>query len=43
MARWQDKAARVQAGEYAIKPGMTPRMLLAMLVEGRALQRGRLG
>jgi peptidoglycan lytic transglycosylase G len=38
MAHWQDKATRIQAGEYAIKPGMTPRMFLAMLVEGRALQ-----
>jgi UPF0755 protein len=38
VARWQDKSTRVQAGEYAIKPNMTPRMFLAMLVEGRALQ-----
>ncbi len=37
-ARWGDQAAEIQAGEYEIKPGTTPRMLLNMLVEGRTVR-----
>ncbi len=37
LARRDGKAARVQAGEYAIAPGTSPQALLDQLVEGRVL------
>ncbi|MFO1349889.1 MAG: endolytic transglycosylase MltG [Gammaproteobacteria bacterium] len=37
-ARASGQAARIQAGEYAITPEMTPRRLLANLVAGRVIQ-----
>ncbi len=37
LARRDGKAARVQAGEYAIAPGTSPAALLEQLVEGRVL------
>ncbi len=33
--RWSGLAGRIQAGEYALRPGDTPRVLLDMLVDGR--------
>ncbi|HKJ22845.1 MAG TPA: endolytic transglycosylase MltG [Gammaproteobacteria bacterium] len=38
LARWQRAAGRIQAGEYALAPGMTPRDLLDKLVAGKVLQ-----
>jgi UPF0755 protein len=37
LARRDGKAARVQAGEYALAPGTSPAALLEQLVEGRVL------
>jgi UPF0755 protein len=37
LARRDGKAARVQAGEYALAPGTTPAALLEQLVDGRVL------
>lgn len=34
-ARWRGEAASIQAGEYLLEPGQSPRDLLAMLVAGR--------
>ena len=36
-ARWQGLASQVKAGEYALKPPLTPRGLLDQLVAGRVL------
>jgi UPF0755 protein len=36
-ARLSERAARVQAGEYLLEPGLTPRGLLDQLVAGRVL------
>lgn len=36
-ARWQGADQRIQAGEYLLPAGATPRSLLAMLVQGRVL------
>lgn len=38
-ARWQGIANRIQAGEYQLEPGLTPRGLLDRLVRGKVLQR----
>jgi UPF0755 protein len=38
MARWQQKAHRIKAGEYAIPVGMTPQQLLDLFVEGKTVQ-----
>lgn len=38
MTRLVGKAARIQAGEYAVKPGMTPPQLLQEMVEGKVHQ-----
>ncbi|MCE7901272.1 MAG: endolytic transglycosylase MltG [Gammaproteobacteria bacterium PRO9] len=35
--RWSGDAGRIQAGEYLLQPGLTPRTLLRELVEGRVL------
>ncbi len=37
LAREQGRAARVQAGEYALTPGMSPAALLEAFVEGRVV------
>jgi len=37
-ARLEQLAQRIQVGEYALKPGLTPRDLLAQLVEGSVVQ-----
>lgn len=37
-ARQSGQASRLQAGEYRLEPGMTPRGLLALLVSGRTVQ-----
>lgn len=37
-ARLQGKAARIQAGEYYISPGMLPAQFLDMLVSGKVVQ-----
>ncbi len=34
-ARFEDDAKKIHAGEYELEPGLTPRRLLAKLVEGR--------
>lgn len=39
-ARLQGKAAKVQAGEYHISPGMLPAQFLDMLVTGKVVQYG---
>ena len=36
-ARYSGKAARVRAGEYALRPGTTPEALLDLLVSGRVV------
>lgn len=36
-ARWQGADQRIQAGEYLLPAGATPRTMLAMFVEGRVL------
>lgn len=36
-ARWQGADQRIQAGEYLLPEGATPRTLLTMLVQGRVL------
>ncbi|MCC5869762.1 MAG: endolytic transglycosylase MltG [Gammaproteobacteria bacterium] len=36
-ARWQGADQRIQAGEYLLPAGATPRTLLAMLVQGRVV------
>lgn len=38
LARWRRDADRIQAGEYALTPGMTPGDLLDKLVAGKVLQ-----
>ena len=38
MARWQGKAQRIQAGEYALESGMLPEAFIDMLVAGRVKQ-----
>lgn len=38
LARWEHKADKIQAGEYALTPGMTPVGLLDKLVSGQVLQ-----
>ena len=41
--RWSGQARRIRAGSYALEPGMSPRTLLAKLVEGdEAFERVRL-
>ena len=37
-ARWEGEADRIQAGEYALQPGMTPAQLLERLVKGEVAQ-----
>lgn len=37
-ARRSKRAGRIKAGEYAVAPGTTPRMLLELLVSGRVIQ-----
>ncbi len=37
-ARLNGLASRIKAGEYAITPGMTPRRLMAQIVNGRVIQ-----
>lgn len=38
MARFQGKAQRIQAGEYAVEPGMLPQALLDRMVAGEVIQ-----
>jgi UPF0755 protein len=38
LARQMDVAGRLKAGEYAIDPGITPRMLLAKMIAGDVIQ-----
>jgi len=38
LGRWTDQAAKIQAGEYRIRPGTTPQGLLRQLVEGRVIE-----
>ena len=38
LARFENAAGRLRAGAYKILPGMTPRQLLALMVEGREYQ-----
>jgi UPF0755 protein len=38
MARWQQKAHRIKAGEYALPVGITPIQLLDLFVEGKTIQ-----
>lgn len=38
LAWWQGKAHRIQAGEYAFAPGITPQQLLDKLVRGEVVQ-----
>ncbi len=38
LAWWQGKAHRIQAGEYAFAPGITPQQLLDKLVRGEVIQ-----
>lgn len=38
LAWWQGKAHRLQAGEYAFAPGITPQQLLDKLVRGEVVQ-----
>lgn len=38
LARWQGQADKMQAGEYALTPGMTPEQLLEKLVSGKVVQ-----
>lgn len=35
LGRWEGAAHQLQAGEYVIEPGTTPRQLMAMLVAGK--------
>ncbi len=35
--RWQDADQRLQAGEYRLEPGMTPRVFLERVVQGRVI------
>lgn len=37
-ARWSGDASRIKAGEYALKPGLTPSGLIDLLVEGVVIQ-----
>ena len=37
-ARRSQRAGRIRAGEYAVHPGTTPRMLLDLLVSGQVIQ-----
>ncbi|MGH8567620.1 MAG: endolytic transglycosylase MltG, partial [Gammaproteobacteria bacterium] len=37
-ARLSGQAGRIQAGEYSLTPGLTPRRLLDRMVEGRVVQ-----
>jgi len=37
-ARMTGEAGRIQAGEYRITPGLTPRQVLALLVNGQVIQ-----
>ncbi len=37
-ARWNGSASRIKAGEYALKPGLTPLGLLDLLVAGTVVQ-----
>ena len=37
-ARWEGNADHIKAGEYALRPGMTPAQLLRQLVEGEVAQ-----
>jgi UPF0755 protein len=42
--RWSGQARRIRAGSYEIEPGITPRQLLAKMVQGdEALERVRIG
>ncbi len=38
LARWHKLSHRIQAGEYAIAPGITPKQFLDRLVSGRVVQ-----
>lgn len=38
MARWQDKAHRLQSGEYALSAGMRPQELLDAMVSGKVVE-----
>ena len=38
LVRFENAASRLKAGAYKILPGMTPRQLLALMVEGREYQ-----
>jgi UPF0755 protein len=38
LSREMNVASRLQAGEYALQPGLTPRGLIAMMAEGRVVQ-----
>ena len=38
LARWEGQASRLQAGEYQIAAGTTPRMLLNQVVAGKVWQ-----
>ncbi len=38
LARWMGVAGHLRAGEYALIPGMTPRMLLANMAAGEVIQ-----
>ena len=37
-ARWDGRAAKIQAGEYRLSPGLTPAQLLDKLVNGEVVQ-----
>ncbi|MDD3517046.1 MAG: endolytic transglycosylase MltG [Chromatiales bacterium] len=37
-ARMAGAGGRVQAGQYRLEPGLTPRMLMSLMVEGRTVQ-----